>query len=228
MRKSFFIAGTLSFLLSVSAWARNPIGEIANYKLDRARNRTSGVVQKGVLSFKGGEFKQKGDKGVYETTFNYDLKILMAGHKKGEKIIDVSSDFFSEDFMARLKQEGVIDEGTFKLKYLGTEDVETIFGVKYKDCHKVFVYDVKSIQLQELESFAEVFEEMYKVEQGEPLPSTANLEVKNIKATLMISTEVPLLGAVKVDVSGNVSGANMKAGFDYQPPSVVDAADKQP
>jgi len=228
MRKNFFLVGTLSFLVSLSAWARNPIGEIAKYKLDRAQSRTSGVVQRGVLNFKGGEFKQKGDKSVYETTLNYDLRILIAGNKKGEKMVDVPSEFFSEDFITRLKEEGVIDQGTFKLKYLGVEDVKTIFGVEYRDCHKIQVYDVKSMHTEELASFTEVFEEMYKAEQGEPLPSTAELKVKNIKAILRLSNEVQLLGAVKVDVSANVSGANMKAGFDYWPPSTADVGDKEP
>ncbi len=219
MRFSLVFTGALSLFLSLNSFARNPVGEIAKYKLDRNRTRTSTMLTKGLLDFKGGPFKPKeGTKGSYDSQFTYDVNIIMAGHKKGSKHVDIPAEFFSTEYQERLRKEGQIDEEKFKLKYLGVEDVETMDGLKYPKCDKILVYDIKAKDAQDFTSFInDLFGSMYVAEHEESEALVAKIE--NIQVVIAITDTVPFLGAVKIDASGRVKGFEFKAGFDYTPPA---------
>lgn len=217
MRKSLLLAGTVSLFLSMSGLARDPNGEIANYTLDKSNGRTSSVIKKGRLVLKGGAFKDKeGTNGVYPTTLFWDIKARWAGQISGEKTMDVPSEFFTPEFMTRLREEGTSDQGVFKLKHLGVEDVQ--IGVRYEGCDKVLAYDVDLDQMPALDDIiGSVFREAYREEFGEDIDNEAGGKIRNVKLVMYISSQVPVMGAVKIDVSGTVKGFDVQAGFDFVP-----------
>jgi len=219
MRTQLFFAGAISLLLSVSAFARVPTGEIAKYKLVKTSERTSDIIQKGAIELTGGAFKPKeGTQGSFEVSLAYDLKVMFAGRLKGKKSFQVPGEFFTPEFMERLRKEGTIDQGIFKLKHLAIEDVETRTKT-YAACDKVLAYDVKMEMVPTFDSLInETFGAAYLSNIEDPIDVKLG-SAKKVEGIFYISSEVPVMGAVKIDVSGIVQGIFIKAGFDYVHPS---------
>jgi hypothetical protein len=125
--------------------------------------------------------------------------------------------------MARLRREGEIDQGIFKLRHLGIVEVTTKSGDKYSGCDKVLVFDVKLEKAKTFEALVnETFGAIYQAEMDEINPVKFG-SVKDVEVVLFISSRVPALGAVKIDASGKVYGMEVKAGFDYMSPGSVDS-----
>lgn len=216
MRKTVLLAGAISVLLSVSAFARVPTSEVANYKLDKRGDRSSRIIKSGVLKLTGGEHTPKqGTQGTYKVALEYDLKVILIGSMKDKKIFQAPAEFFTPEYMQRLRKEKQIDAGAFKLKHLAIEDVETHAGVRYASCDKVLAYDVKMDQTPAFDSLInETFAALYLVQHPEE-PKFDYAMAEDFKLLMYISQEIPVLGAAKIDVSAVVRGMNVKAGFDY-------------
>jgi hypothetical protein len=159
----------------------------------------------------------------YPVTLEYDIRAVFAGRQKGKKLFNVPSEHFDASFMERLRREKLIDQGVFKIKHLGVENVKTIFNENYPACDKVLVYDFK---WEKVPKFAELIHEMFEaVVEEQPGIHPMESSAKNVKLVLYIykqGQELPVLGAVKVDLSGRVRGMDIQAGFDYLPDSVPD------
>ena len=219
MSKTFVFAGILSAFVSLSAYSRNPEGEFAKYKLDRNQSRTSSLIKKGTLVFSVGPFKPDSGSspGSYPSKLTYDIRAAIAGHLHGEKVLDIPAEFFTPEFVIRLRKEGTIDEGIFKLKHMGFEDVQTIFGMKYPQCDKILAYDVKLSSAKDfasllMETMGQAYYEEIQEDFDHDLAS-----VKNAKVLFYLSPGIPVIGAVKLDASAKISGFAIKAGFDYLP-----------
>lgn len=216
MGKSLFLAGMFTFMLSVTAFARNPVGEFAEYKLDKNGHRTSSILRSGDLKFT--VVSETSD--AYNVKFDYKVRVLGKRYE-GEKEQKVAREYFDSEFMSRLKKEGELNQGQYKIKYLGTEDVKTIFNIQYPGCDKIFLYDFQKLFERDedvLESeIITALVEAYQREIDEPTVQISGADVKDLEVTMRVTPTIPVLGAVKFDVSGKVRGITVRAGFDYQP-----------
>ena len=221
MRKCALVASAVSFLLSANLFARNPQGEQAGYKLDRNRDRTSSMIMKGKLDFSVGALHTVAGKDAYQSSLTYDLQILMAGKQKGTKSIDIPSDYFSPEFLQHLRDAGQVDEGSFKLKYLGKADVVTQTGARYPNCDKILAFDIKMEKDSDFNTILNrTLARAYWVEETTEsyVPEEDILSVQDVQVVLHVSSEIPVLGAARIDISGKTRGMDLKAGFDYVAP----------
>jgi hypothetical protein len=209
MRK-LFVASFLSAVFSANAFAAAPIGEFAKYMLDRNRERTSSMITAGEFLSRVMEFLPDNEAGpVYQTKLDYDMKIRLLGRRQGTRNIDVPEEFFTPEFMIKLRAEGELQYPQFKIRHLGYADATTMEGNAYPQCDKVFIYDIKD-QAQS-NGFIKVVAAM-------AAKSTGATEIKNLEITAWMAPPIPVLDAVKMDITGTVDGQAFKAGLDYVNP----------
>lgn len=123
----------------------------------------------------------------FPVTVAYSIKIAILGTKTGTKTLSVEADYWTDAFWTKFRSTKHFETSQFKADYLGSE---TIGGQVYDD---VRLYDIKNIPGV-----------------SSDLSGVVVLMPVNIKY-------IPGIGALKADVSGSVSGQNIKVGADYTP-----------
>ncbi|MEZ4741252.1 MAG: hypothetical protein R3B45_02205 [Bdellovibrionota bacterium] len=207
--KLFIIPAFLFSLISTAAFS-DPVNEYANYKVDNARNRTSSMIKRGTVRTEVLGFNPEGENGpVYNTNIEYDVTIQLAGRQQGEEVAEIPEEFFSPDFIEKLRQEGEIHYPQFKIRHLGYADATNMDGTSYPNCDKVFIYDIDMQQASALKFFQQIT--------GKALATPAD-EVEDVEVTALITESLPVLGAAKIDISGVARGYDFKVGFDYLTP----------
>jgi hypothetical protein len=190
-----FAALALAITATSSAFAddRNPIGERANYVLDHSSSRTSSMILDGTMtSVVNGA---SGDGTGYVVQLDYRMKLRLLGTKSGSKSMAVDTAFFTPEFLVQLRNQGSYVGAHFKVQWLGYEDATTSDGRFYQACDKVRIYDIDT---------------------AAPFSFGDDIDDMQIKADIYYG--VPVLGAVKLDVSGKYAGQNVKMGVDYRAP----------
>jgi hypothetical protein len=204
------VASLFSVVFSVNAFADAPVGEKAAYKLDRSRERTTSMITAGEFLAEVKEFLPEGDAGpVYRTQLDYDITVSVMGSRKGSQDIDAPAEFFTPEFMVKLRAEGELQYPQFKIRHLGYEDATTMEGSAYPRCDKVFIYDIKT------EGAENGFLNMVRAFAGKAPGGT---QIKDLEITAWMNPQIPVLDAVKMDITGNVDGYDFKAGVDYVNP----------
>src|SRR5437868_3303737 len=106
MRRILMIVGICGMM---GAWTtaepRNPVGEKAHYVLDGDGERTSGLITDGTLDASVARAVDDGGAPMYETRMHYDLQVRFSGEHIGTDIMNVTKDFFSPDFIAKLRKD---------------------------------------------------------------------------------------------------------------------------
>ena len=193
---------------------RNPVGEEANYELVKG-SRTTGLIKKGTFDSEIVEFKPEAEKGpAYTAKLKYDLKVTFVGRHQGEQNIDIPVEFFTREFVERLREEKTIETPQFKVDHLGFEDTETKFGLRYENCDKIKIYDVKMEEQKFLSHFARAMASGMN-----PFVEIQNNQIENLEIIALRTDGIPVLGAAKVDIKGKAKGYRFKAGFDYKDPN---------
>lgn len=173
------------------AFDRNPVGETADYKVDRDSDRTSSMVTGGSLSSEVTEsLPTDGSGPAYRTTIDWSLRLQVIGERHGTRNVKVPAAYFTPEFMADLRQNGTYVGSDFKVDYLGVEDADTMNGAHYSNCDKIRIYD---------------------------LPDDSSNDITDMEIVADVSEGVPVLGAVKMDMTGKYRGQRIKVGADYQP-----------
>jgi hypothetical protein len=211
-RLRFAILGFCFLISSVSSAGIDPLGQSANYKLDKDPNRTSSMLKSGTIKISvPNEAKDLSQGPAYNVRIDYDFKIAIMGPYQGTKETQIEKEYFSEEFLENLRKTGYYEGQYFKAKHMGYADAKNLDGKMYPHCDKVFLYDLK--QPSALNLFSDLLGTMAT---SEIIPDRADIE--DIKILAHIFAGVPVLGAVKVDVSGNYDGMPVKAGGDYMAP----------
>jgi len=214
MRKQFLGTVTIALALGSGTFAladRNPVNESAAYSVDKDASRTSNMVQDGNLTALVSDHDANAKDGpAYKVKIDYDFDIVLAGHKQGSQIVEVPDAYFTEKFMADLRASGHYESARFKMDHEGYEDATTMDGHAYSHCDKVRIYDIKK------DGAAPIFD----IARAMLAPEGASLsnDIQNLEIRAHVFAGVPVLGAVKLDVSGVYSGLNVKAGADYTAP----------
>jgi hypothetical protein len=209
--KTFFckasLALTIAAMLDVGAVAlaqtRDPVGERADYVLDRDSSRTSSLVRSGSLVGYVVQYLPDNQPPAYDTHLDYSLRLQIFGSYNGSVGIPIDAPFFTPQFLEDLRVSGHYESPKFKIDHLGYEDATTLAGIAYPNCDVVRIYDID-----------------YSLTQLGPMQAQQPLggnEIDNLVIVAHIYYGVPVLGAVKLDISGTYQGIGIRVGADYQP-----------
>ncbi len=206
---SLALAFSASLIASVQV-SRDPIGELANYELDKSSARTTSLIQSGSAVSTVKEFLPDHPNGPsYNVSLDYDFKVKFYGQRKGTASWPFSQDFFDEQFIINLRTTGIYETPDYKIRHQGYADARTLDGSAYPNSDVVLIYDIK------VPEKALILDLLYASVGIDPSASNKPpLEDLTIKAHLFAG--VPVLSAVKLDLAGKVQGINAKAGLDYR------------
>lgn len=202
----------LSFLITFPLLGAGPLGQIARYQVDHDSSRTSSMIQDGTVVAAVTEYNEKAQGGpAYQVTVDYDFHILLAGDQHGTQNTWLDAQYFTQAFLDKLRKDGQYSGPNFKATHQGYEDATNLDGHFYPHCDKVLLYDLKQRGQQSPFAF---FEEILEL----AAPSEERGDIQNLHALAHIYPGIPVLGAVKLDLSGVYNGLPVKAGGDYQAP----------
>ncbi len=207
-----FISAVL-FTSSLSAVFANPVGEKANYVLDKSSGRTSGMVASGTAAALVKDAQPNHPSGPsYSIDLSFDVMIKLHGREQGTTNWVVPESFFTPKFMEDLRATGHFESQDYKMKYEGRADTQTVDGTKYVGCDKVLFYDVKLPPDSELRFLvaAAMGRDSDEIE--------VETAIQNLELRAHMYPGIPALRAVKLDLAVKSQGANLKFGFDYKKP----------
>jgi hypothetical protein len=221
MRKLSLIFASTLLVASNLGFANTRTGEFVKYALDSG-DRTSSIIEGGNVAFKIGAFDPKnGANGAYHASLNYELDIVFVGKQKGQVAFKIPNEYFASDFIPKLKAAGQLDLGEFKVKYLGTEDVQTHTGFNFPACDHILIFDIKTTSKESFQTrLGASLAKAFLLQEGDALDAiaTEGISLENTQLRIHLAKNIPAVGAVLVDVATTVSGFDAIAGFDYLKP----------
>jgi hypothetical protein len=202
-------AFVIALLMAQAAVAdpRDPIGEFADYQIDRDPDRTTSYIRSGTLysvveSFNAGDAENEPS---YSTRIDYDFNIQWIGRRQGTSYIDVPQEYFTEEFKEELRTTGYYESDKFKVEHLGYADGSNMDGAFYPNCDVIRIYDIQDVKQADFITALMA-------------PRLMSEEIENLEIVAHIADGMPVLGAVKIDMSGDYQGMPVKAGGDYYTP----------
>lgn len=203
---------------------RDPIGETAHYKLDKNSKRTSSLIKSGIMDAEVKEKitdEQNGDQ--FNNNIKYDIDVKFIGRKQGENMVQVPAAYYTPEFMEDLRKNGTYEHPKFKAKHEGFADAKNMDGKEYKNCDKIFMYDIDTSAgldgSQGLIALAKpLIDSAIAGLVAQYGPGILANEIEDLEIRATVHTDVPVLGAAKLDISGSVSGISFIAGADYLVP----------
>jgi len=200
-------------LVSAQVAFASPVGDRAHYDLDRNPSRTSSMIMSGKVDVTVDAYVPGHKSGpAYESSMAYDFNVQMVGRKQGSQKVMVPAEYFSPEFMKNLRANGSFIGPDFKVRHEGFVDARTMDGNFYPHCDKILIYDVKTFSAEG--GLFSVARDILSMAAESRLGTRQDVE--NLQVRAAIYEGVPVLGAVKLDVSGIVSGFNVKAGGDFK------------
>jgi hypothetical protein len=213
MIRASVIAGVILSTTSwtpVSAASRDPLGERAPYQLDKARARTTSMIESGSAEAIVTEYLPNHERGPsYNIDLNYDFVVQFYGHQKGTSKWVFAKEFFEPAFMANLRATGSYITPDYKIRHEGYADAQNKDGILYPHCDVILIYDV--VIPEEKNAISSILE----AAAGMNPNAKDNPQIEDLKIRAHIFAATPVLGAVKLDLSGVTQGMSVKAGFDY-------------
>ncbi len=215
-----FSTGLMSVVFVAVAASSNvyasPVGDKAHYDLDRNSSRTTSMILSGKVDVSVDAYiPGHKDGAAYESSMTYDFNVQMVGRKSGTQKVNVPADYFSPEFMANLRANGSYIGPDFKIQHEGFVDARTMDGNLYPHCDKILIYDMKTYGTDsQLGGLFTIAQDLIAMAAQSQLGTRADVEDLRVRAAIFAG--VPVLGAVKLDVSGIVSGFNFKAGGDFK------------
>ncbi len=187
---------------------RDPLGEVADYKVDRASARTTGMIQSGEM--RAAVTTHEPNSASYDVQINYTFRIQFMGTRTGTEMVSVPEVYFTPEFMQDLRDNGEFISDEFKVQHLGYADARNLDGGVYPNCDKIKIYDVQT----KSNGLIRMADQLLRA--SEAIDPAAGFEDMVIVAH--IKEGLPVLGAAKIDVSGLYDGMRVKAGSDYERP----------
>lgn len=210
LRRTFFASAFVATSLcagAAAAYDRNPVGERADYALDRNAARTSNLIQDGTLAlYITQRLPDQQGSVSYETKLDYDFRLRYAGRQQGSKAMAVPFQFFTPEFMADLRRTGHYESPSFKVDHLGYADARNLDGHLYENCDRIRIYDIEDLDAPLVQVAVELLE------------AAVAAPIDDFVIVAHIKEGEPVLGAVKLDIAGKYSGLNVKAGADFRRP----------
>ncbi|MCB0422199.1 MAG: hypothetical protein KDD61_14470 [Bdellovibrionales bacterium] len=208
---------SIAICSTITIYAKDLVGESASYELDRSRQRTTGMIKRGEVDAMVADFLPNDPNGPsYLVNLRYDLKVSFVGNKQGELGLSATQDFFTPEFLERLRNEKEISEPKFKIRHIGFGDAQLKGGHSYPSCDIVEIYDIDTTQANSFNILGLAYSILQEAAIQAGPGAAAEIEDMMIKA--YVCANIPVIGAAKIDMTGKTSGYNFKAGFDYVVP----------
>lgn len=199
------LIGIVFAFAALNLTAKDIVGQKADYLLDKDPNRTMKMIKSGTVTASVVNFQESGPTGpTYEVSMDYHFKVSLMGNYDGTQSTNLEEEFFTPQFIENLRKTGHYEGPYFKADHKGYADAKTMDGNFYPHCDKVLLYDLKNPN-----PFMDMLAESVGVTRA---------DLKDGKVLAHIYPGIPVLGAVKIDMSGVSSGMNVKAGGDYVAP----------
>jgi len=191
---------------------RDPIGERANYQLDRNSQRTSSIVRSGSFVTRVADYLPDAEEGpAYNVVLDYDFNISLIGRRQGSQVVEVPAEYFTPEFLEKLRTDKDYEAPKFKIRHEGMANVRNMDGRSYDNCDTILIYDIKDVRATPLATMLASL-----AGYAEPMPAAS---IENLQIRAHIKYGIPVLGAVKIDISGKYNGVSIKVGADYQVPA---------
>ncbi|MCX6126090.1 MAG: hypothetical protein NTV34_15260, partial [Proteobacteria bacterium] len=124
---------------------RSPMGEEADYALDKGGSRTSNLISKGSGNGLVDQDLPDHEFGPsYGTLMNYQLVVKIQGTYTGSMRFVFPDEYFTPQFMVDLRQNGTFETRDYKMKHEGRGDARTLDGGTYPQCDRILMYDIKN------------------------------------------------------------------------------------
>jgi len=190
----------------------NPVGQVANYVLNKSSERTSPIIEAGqgkavVKEYQPGVFFGG---GAYLVSLEYTMDIPLFGPEYGSVEFLVPEIVFTAPFLESLDSGHPLDFETFKLGFVGMTEALDHQGKHYDTCYLTRAYDIDLGLLDYYDTYLD-----RRVVLAPENVSGIFVEIENLEVKLTVNQAVPVVGAVQIDISGTMSGMKLKAGFDY-------------
>jgi len=197
------------FMISMTSEAGvDPLGQSANYNIDKDPKRTSSMLKSGTIKISVPQEGKDQSKGpAYLVKIDYKFNVALMGDYAGSKETQIEKEYFTEEFLKELREKGHYEGQYFKADHMGYADAKNLDGKFYPHCDKILLYDLK--EPASLNLFKDLLTTIVDPNFGD------REDIQDLKVLTHIFVGVPVLGAVKVDVSGIYEGMNVKAGGDY-------------
>lgn len=213
--KTIFSIIICTSAISLTAALGNPLGEKANYQLDKSGGRTSFIISGGSAVATITKYLPDHPGGPhYTAALSYDMTAIGYGRQQGAEFLDFPAAFFTPEFMEKLRKDKLYVSDQYKMKHEGQADAKTLDGNTYAKCDKIYIYDVKTA---EGSPFRNLMLTLAGLDPNDMSSMEANIEDVTVRAHIYFPG-VPALAAVKFDMTGKVDGVSVKAGFDYKKP----------
>ena len=188
---------------------RNPVGERADYQVDRDRARTSSMILGGSMVATVTRALPDNTPPSYEVKIDYAFDIQWIGTRSGTEQEPIDAVYFTEGFLEQLRRDGYYESPQMKIRHLGFADARNMDGRLYQHCDKLLIYDIQQPAVSGLVRIA-----------ADLLAPGATLDqIENLEILAHVQYGVPVLGAAKLDASGDYDGMHIIAGGDYVAPA---------
>lgn len=176
----------LGFLLSLLSinCFAAKVGDNVSYILSKDYDRSSWFIENGKAILTVEDMNAGENKNDLILAISYSFEVTLYKTISGSINIPVPLSMFNEDFTEDLKKNGTLIQEGFKIDYLGTTSAEDFNGNFYDQCTAMRIYDIKDSGFDDL------------------------------KFEIRVHPSIPLLGAVELNISGEVEGFEFIAGLD--------------
>ncbi len=190
----------------------SPLGERADYELDKDPARTSSMILSGSAAGTIDKHVPNHPQGPsYNAALSYDMTVRIYGRYQGVTNLPFVEEFFTPQFMIDLRESRYYEVDAYKMRHDGRATVKTIAGVTYKDCDSIYMYDITPEYKRQWEI---LLVRAAGVDPDEFFASGRSIE--NLVIRGYIYPGIKALGTVKLDISGKVKGIAVKIGLDLK------------
>jgi hypothetical protein len=200
---------------SAFAEGRDPIGEDAYYQLDKNSQRTSNMIKDGYFTTQVSGVSENAASPSFDVNLVYHFDIAFMGVQEGTRDVVIEQKYFTEAFLQEIRLSGQYETADFKVKHMGYASVVNLDRTRYENCDKLLFYDIKTTSTNPVAQLLLAVAEANLISRGGNIGPDP--EIENLKILTHVKYGIPVLGAVKIDMSGVVQGMNVKAGGDYLP-----------
>lgn len=173
----------------LGAPTEDPLGQTADYTLNRDRDRTTQMIRSGSLQVKVTDFFEHETYGwVYRAIFDLEMKIAIVGRKIGKESILLEKYYFTPEYWDELRKHKKVELETLTTHHLGW-----VTRGKYRGCDIVRFTNMVT----------------------ETKDNPDGMDTSEMEFESFICESSKGLGASTIDMKGKApTGMKFRAGFD--------------
>ncbi len=217
MRLSYSCVLFISLFVS-SLGLSDPIGESAFYRIVKDRARTSNLIKSGEFNAEVVRHIPDREEGpAYEVKMDYVFDVMWMGRREGSETVVVDEFYFAPEFIEELRRTGHYENSDMKIDHQGYESFTNSDGRHYQNADVLKLYDIDTKSKKTLILYARHIIKKVAIAKAilEGRDVKANGEVENLEVVIRRVDDIEVLGAARIDISGDYQGMHIIAGGDY-------------